>query len=453
MRKKLLILLLLCLVFIFIGISSAEPVEEWHKTFGGPWSDNSYSVQQTTDGGYIIIGESKSSERNNVFCLIKTDMNGNREWDTTFNNSCCDRCFSGQQTADGGYILLGFTKSEGTLYDFWLIKTNSNGTQEWDKIFGGISFDFGYSVQQTTDEGYIVVGLTNSYGAGFADVWLIKTDSNGNMGWDRTFGGASDDRGDSVQQTSDGGYIITGRTSLYGAGFQDVWLIKTDSNGNMEWNRTFGGLGDDWGRSVQQTSDDGYIIACLIYGVDSIDVGLIKTDSDGNEEWNKTFGGAELDMGFSVQQTSDGGYIVAGGTWSYGTEGDVWLIKTDSNGNEEWNKTFGGAEMDEGRAVQQTSDGGYIIAGDTRSYGVEQCDILLLKVKGDEVGEIPTPTPTPIETPTTLPTTPIQTPVTTPKEVTQTPVTPLPSETTPGFEAMFAIVGILVIVYVLRRKG
>jgi len=387
--KKTAIILITAILAVIVATSlvlaDSEPAKEWDRTFGGSMWEIGNSVQQASDGGYIVTGvtESYGSGGEDIL-LIKTGSDGNEEWNNTFGGSKSEIGHSVQQTSDGDYIIIGVTETYGSGGgDILLIKTGSDGNLLWTQVFGGSGDEDGYSVQQTSDGGYIITGVTESYGSGGGDIWLIKTGLYGNEEWSNTFGGSKAEIGRSVQQTFDGGYIITGQTASYGAGYYDVWLIKTDSDGNEKWNKTFGGSEDDIGHSVQQTSDGGYIIAGYTrsYGAGSVDVWLIKTDPDGNEEWNETFGGPELDFGYSVQQTSDDGYIITGQTSSYGAGSyDVWLIKTNSDGNQEWNRTFGGPEDDKGRSVQQTSDGGYIITGQTSSYG-NSSDLWLIKVE------------------------------------------------------------------------
>ena len=392
MRKIYLIclatVLLVSLISMSCGDAATPPATAWSKTFGGPGEDYGLSVQQISDGGYIMAGSTDSyGAGGEDVWLIKTDSSGNEMWNKTFGGSSDDSGYSVGQTSDGGYIIAGYTYSYGAGgEDVWLIKTDSSGDLSWNKTFGGSDGDHGYSVQQTSDGGYIIAGWTYSYGAGRDDVWLIKTDSSGDLSWNKTFGGSDSDFASSVQQTSDGGYIITGSTNSYGAGDDDVWLIKTDSSGNVVWNKTFGGSDADGGTSVQQTSDGGYIIAgdTFSYGDGNRDAWLIKTDSSGNKAWDKTFGSSGVDYGNSVQQTPDGGYIIGRSHGdSYDADGssyDAGLIKTDPLGNKTWDKTFDGSDFDYGNSVQQTSDGGYVIAGFTRSYGAGSYDVWLIKV-------------------------------------------------------------------------
>jgi hypothetical protein len=375
--------LALLLVGLGVGKSVVQaPSWEWFKTFGGSEDDSGSSVQQTSDGGFILVGDTWSFGAGEAdVWLIKTDASGNKLWEKTFGGIRDDRGHSVQQTSDGGFILLGWTESfDAREADVWLIKTDASGNIEWDRTFGGSDRDKGSSVQQTSDGGFILVGYTESFGAGWADVWLIKTDADGNKLWDRTFGGSGLDSGSSVQQTSDGGFILVGYTTSFGAGGFDVWLIKTDADGNKLWEKTFGGSGRDWGSSVQQTSDGGFILVGYTTSFGAGDVWLIKTDANGNKQWDRTFGGSDWDEGWSVQQTRDGGFIIVGWTRSFGAGGpDVWLIKTDANGNKQWDRTFGGSDWDWGFSVQQTSDGGFILVGSTESFGAGEGDVLLIK--------------------------------------------------------------------------
>ena len=357
----------------------------WTKIYGGVSDDHSSSVQQTSDGGYIIGGWSKSyGAGGQDIYLVKTDSSGNQLWAKTFGGLNDEWGGPIQQTSDGGYILSGDTLSYGAGgKDIYLIKTDSSGNQLWEQTFGGANNDAGWSVRQTSDNGYIIAGYTMSYGSGEWDIYLVKTDSSGNQLWAKTFGGASMDVSYSVRQTSDGGYIIVGGTYSYGEGDCDIYLIKTDSSGNQLWAKTFGGVDYDCGLSIQQTSDSGYIIAGLTdsFSGGDFDFYLIKTDSSGNKVMERTFGGTDSDYGYTVQQTSDYGYVIVGSTRSYG-EGllDVYIVKTDSYGDIIWEQTFGGTESDEGRSVQQTTDGGYIIVGISKSFGPGEEDFYLIKI-------------------------------------------------------------------------
>jgi hypothetical protein len=379
----------LAIIALTAGLINAQPDTLWTQTFGGNSSDEGHSVLQTSDDGYLIAGNTYSYGSGGAdVWLIKTDASGNAQWNQTLGGNITDEGHSVQQTSDGGFIVAGFTWSYGAGgLDVYLAKTDVSGNLEWQQAFGGSADDYGYSVQQTSDGGYIVAGYTFSYGAGGSDFYLIKTDATGNELWSQTFGGNSSDDGYSVQQTSDGGYIITGVTFSYGAGGLDVYLVKTDTNGNELWNQTYGGSSDDRGWSVQQTSDGGYIIAgnTNSYGAGGDDVYLIKIDATGNELWSQTFGGSSADRGYSVQQTSDGGYIITGDTWSYGAGGsDVYIIRTDASGIGQWDQIIGGNDNDYGNDVKQTTDGGYIIVGDTWSpSGGYVSDVWLIRLEGE----------------------------------------------------------------------
>ncbi len=256
----------------------------------------------------------------------------------------------------------------------------------WERTFGGNKEDVGISVQQTSDGGFILLGVTESFGAGGGDFWLIKTDAEGKMLWEHTFGGEDWDYGFSVQQTSDGGFILLGGTYSFGAGDSDFWLIKTDAEGKLLWEHTFGGEDWDYGFSVQQTSDGGFVLLgeTKSFGAGDSDFWLIKTDAEGKMLWERTFGGRDGDGGISVQQTSDGGFILLGGTESFGAgDGDFWLIKTDAEGKLLWERTFGGSKWDYGISVQQTSDGGFILLGETKSFGAGDGDFWLIKTDAE----------------------------------------------------------------------
>ena len=339
--------------------STSVPDEEWNSTFGGKYLDSCTSVWQTNNGGYILAGYTASYGMGGYdFWLLKTDERGNEFWNKTYGGSRDEVCTSSYQTRDGGYILAGYTNSYSAGgRDFWLVKTDASGNELWNRTVGKLSDEFCYSIEQTSDGGYILAGAFVSGGYNF---WLVKTDENGYKLWDRILGSISCN---SVQQTSDGGYILAGSSYLNNYNFR---LVKTDASGNVLWDRNFGGPLVEFCNSVQQTSDGGYILG----GIRSTSYSegydyswLVKTDANGIEQWNKTVGEFGNYSCNSVRQTREGGYIIVGDNGANNI--DSWLAKTDASGSELWNKTFGIQWWYDGlNSVQQTSDGGYIIAGD-----------------------------------------------------------------------------------------
>jgi hypothetical protein len=389
-RRQLLVMIVsLSLMFTPI-VLTAQPDTIWTKTFQGVGFDEGYSIQQTNGGGYIVAGVTGLDYypllTGDVW-LLKIDSSGDTTWTQTFGGSSQDVGASVQQTSDGGYIIAGSTRSFGAGGgDVWLIKTDASGDTLWTKTFGGTDSESGSSVQQTSDGGYIIAGSTRSFGAGLDDVWLIKTNASGDTLWTKTYGGSSYDEGYSVQQTSDGGYIIT---ASFRANSSDVMLIKTNASGDTLWTRILGSEADASARSLQQTSDGGYIITGGTGGTYAgIEIGgvlLIRFNALGDTLWTKTFSSHSRfrDEGYSVQQTSDGGYIIAGIMHSYDTyDGEAWLLKTDASGDTLWTRTFGGSDYVIGYSVQQTSDGGYIMTGTKGS------DVWLVRLAPDTISVV-----------------------------------------------------------------
>lgn len=374
------------LVLLFLIPIPFSPA--WIKIFGGEDDEYAYFVQQTTDEGYIIVGGTNSFGIGDYdVLLIKTDKNGDTLWTKTFGGEYYDVGFSVQQTSDDGYIIIGDIDTSGTGdNDIYLIKTDIYGDTIWTKIFGGNKVDAGRSVQQTSDGGYIITGSTYSFGGGSSKAYLIKTDFYGDTLWTKLLDGKI---GFSVSQTSDGGYILTGGGDNYF--FYNFYLAKTDSCGNTQWSKTFGGAYRDCGFSVQQTTDGGYIFSGIISFTNFHHAGyLIKTDSYGDTLWTKIFEGTNSASAISVQQTTDDGYIIAGYTGNYSdNEWDLYLIKTDNMGDTLWTKIIECEKSSYGLSVQQTTDEGYIITGETGAPYMHKNDVLLIKT--DKFGNISNP--------------------------------------------------------------
>jgi len=363
----------------------------WFKHYGGTSPDFGLGIDQTSDGGYIVTGSTESfTHGSSDFAFYKLYSNGNKVWFKHYGGSSSESGRSVQQTSDGGYIAVGRTGSY--TYGGWdigIYRLNSSGNKVWFKHYGGANGDYGNSIQQISDGGYIVAGNTHSYTYGNSDVAIYKLNSSGNKVWFKHYGGSGNDGATSIQQTSDGGYIVAGWTSSYSHGGNDFAIYKLNSSGNKVWFKHYGGTLTDTATSIQQTSDGGYIVAgyttSYTYGGD--DIAVYKLNSSGNKVWYKHYGGTYDDFGYSAEQTSDGGYIITGYTvsFSYGSH-DFAIYKLNSSGSKVWFKHYGGTNSDKGRSIQQTSDGGYIVAGYTKSYtyGVEDFAIYKLNSSGNK---------------------------------------------------------------------
>ncbi|HEY3249985.1 MAG TPA: T9SS type A sorting domain-containing protein, partial [Ignavibacteria bacterium] len=267
-------------------------------------------------------------------------------------------------------------------FDSYIVKLDNNGTILWTKTFGGFGDEYGESIVQTSDGGYAVGGYTNSYGAGDYDDYIAKLDAAGAIQWFKTYGTAGYDYALSIKQTTDGGYVLFGSTSSFGAGNNDYYVVKVDSAGLLQWSKTIGGPGGDYGFCVIQTSDGGYALSgtTLSFGAGNYDLYVVKLNATGSLEWSRTIGGTGFEYGYQIIQTSEGGYAIAASIESFGAGGyDAYIVKLNSSGQIEWNRTLGGMYDDNILSITQTTDGGYAATGFTTIAG-SGADIYLIKL-------------------------------------------------------------------------
>ncbi len=364
----------------------------FQKVYGGTAMDNGNAVRKTFDQGYIIAGTTTSyGSGGRDILVIKTNSTGDTIWTKTFGGAIDNEYgFCVQQTTDSGYVVSGVAASFNDVSgDMYIIKLNASGDTLWTRTYGGIGYEWGAFINQTNDGGYIIAGQTPAFGAGGFDAYLVKTDAQGNIIWTKTYGASALEIGSSVQQTADGGYILTGQTDSYGAGSGDFLLLKTDASGNTQWTKAYGIAGTEAGVSVKQTTDGGYIIGGTsenTLGPLGPDMCLIKTNSTGDTLWSKLYGGPLIDECYEVIQASDGGYIMCGKSFSFSASGDydVYVVKTDTQGIVQWSKTYGSSASSSsneiGNSIDQTNDGGYIIVGESMfGFGVGVRNVYLIK--------------------------------------------------------------------------
>jgi len=391
---------------------------QWEKSLGGSKGDQANDIQQTADGGYIMIGTTTSNDGDisgaiaatgtNIW-VVKLNSKGTITWQQVLGGTDNDNAASIRQTTDGGYILAGTSSStDGNVTgnhggsDFWVAKLNSTGALQWQRSLGGTADDFAAAIRQTKDTGYIVTGFTSSTDGnvtgnhGSYDFWVVKLDDTGAIKWEKALGGSNDDRAASIEQTTGNGYIIAGYTnsadgdiSHYrdtGGRYSDYWVVKINDTGAIQWQKTYGGEDYEYASSVKQTTDGGYVVAGFassVYGDVKVSYGdgdmwMLKLNDTGAISWQRSYGGSNTDYATAVQQTLDGGYALAGYTASDDSEVtghrtggsfgyDYWFLKLNDTGTIQWEKSLGGTNDDQAYAMQQTADTGYILAGYTLS--------------------------------------------------------------------------------------
>ncbi len=386
----------------------AQSTIDWEKSFGGSDYDGAYCINSTIDGGYVVAGYSFSNDSDvsgnhgyDDYWIVKIDASGNLEWQKSLGGNTFDAAYSIVETIDSGFIIAGYSDSyNGDItnnhgaQDYWIVKLDAEGNLSWQKSLGGTGVDWARAIAQTADGGFIVAGYSDSNNGdvtgnhGSQDYWIVKLDELGNITWQKSLGGTLSDEANAVSQTDDGGYIVGGYSySIDGDvsgnhGANDYWVVKIDSSGSIQWQKSLGGTAADEANSIAQASDGGFVIAGTSESNDGDvtsahglqDFWVVKLNSSGDLEWEKTLGGSSYDKAYSISQTTDAGFIVAGETQSADGDvlmnhgsGDVWIVKLDSYGNLESEQTFGGSGEDAAYSIEQTADGGFVTAGTTLS--------------------------------------------------------------------------------------
>ena len=378
------------------GLSTSSNIKKgcsWF-IFSNTYNDASFDygryLIQTNDYGYFVVGNTSllGDDYSNIL-MLKVDNMGEQIWRKDYTYSSNDRVNTAIELEDGSFVMAGFSISNtNSSKDLLIMKSDSEGNIEWQTKHGGTSDEIANSIGITNDGGFIIVGEITNENTGNSLCYLIKLNNIGGFEWEGSFGGSLNDQGFSIVPVNDGGFVITGVTRSQNDSSGDLWLFKVNNTGEMLWEKTYGGENFEAGRSLQQTADNGYIIIghTESYGNGNNDAYLLKTDSEGNELWSRTYGGSGTDQGRHIAETLDQGHIISGYTDSYGSMGgfNFWLIKTDLNGNLEWQEYYGGNGDDRAFCGIQASDGGYAIAGQTNTGSSTGVDILL--VKTDDIG-------------------------------------------------------------------
>ncbi len=392
------VIMVVGVIFLLLPGSAlaARPDSAWTWVYGGSQSDIAEDVQPTFDGGYIIVGFTESVGAGGAdVLLVKMDADGDTVWTRTYGGSSDDAGLSVLEVSSGGgYMVAGKTRSFGSGGDdVYVLRVDLNGDTLWTKTYGGSSDDIGNCLQRTSDGGYVIAGNTYSFGAGDTDVYLIRIDSNGDTLWTGAYGTTTAERGHSVDETSDDGYIICGtRRDPVGPAGSDAYIVRVSAIGESLWTQTYG-VGDvnEYLFEIREISPGVYMAAGehQEYALPG-EAWLVKLDAEGDTVWTKWHSPAyfwDCAAAYSMDLTDDGGYVLAGyaGNCEFMQE-RFYIVKTDASGDTMWTSSYGGWESDQAFSVRQSYDGGYIIFGGTLSYGSGSTDLYGVKLECDLAG-------------------------------------------------------------------
>jgi predicted secreted protein len=404
MIKRLLIVSAIILNVTVSSIFAQAPNVLWEKILGGTDDDEAKSISQTQDNGFVIFGSTSSSGLGGVdIWVIKIDSSGNNQWAKTYGFNNLERAFDGLETFNGDLIFTGYTNSLGAgLYDVLLVRTDSSGDTLWTKTFGTSGYESGNALWQTPNGGgFVIAGETGATVTGQHDLYIIKTNSSGNLLWTQTIKGGENDAANDVRQNSNDEYIITGFTKSFGAGNSDVWLICVDASGSILWNKTFGGPEEESGEAIVPTSDGGCAITGYKYSdiTNEMSAILIRTNSSGDTIWTKTYSKEDtLIAGYGLAKTDDGGFIITGtiAILSPLTQ-NLLVIRTDSLGNVIWTKSIEEEGYSAGYCIRKSNNNGYVICGQVYPTDRTDSDIFAVCLDQEQLTDIFEESSTPLK--------------------------------------------------------
>ncbi len=368
---------------LLCGWRGLAMAQAWTRTYGGSRTEVAYSVQTTPDGGFVVAGYTESFGAGGTDAwVLRLDADGNVLWQEALGGAGSDVAYSVRGTSDGGFVVGGYTSARGEL-EAWVFRLQADGSLVWQRAYGpgGV-----YDVRPTLDGGFVVAGATTAFGAAGLDAWVLRLGPQGDILWQRRYGGGGSDVAYSVRGTSDGGFVVAGFTTSFGAGSYDAWVLRLDASGNVLWQKAYGGGLQDWAYSVDVTPDGGFVVAGYTesFGAGRNDVWVFRLDGSGNVQWTATYGDTADDYAYAVQTLPDGGFVVAGYTTSFGAVylGDFWVLRLGSDGGVVWQRRYGGVSYDWAYAVQATAGGGFVVAGMSQSFNDLNRDVWVVQTDG-----------------------------------------------------------------------